>query len=223
MREARAKGIPMLGVGLIYPLPEEDIKVPPFSPPDDWPRGFAMDVGWSRTAAGWFCRNPQSKVVTLYDFHYQGREEPAIHAEAIKARGAWIPGVIDPRSDGRSQIDGKQLFKMYTKDYGLDLTKADNAVAAGIAKVWEMLVSGMLKVCENIAPFWKEFRTYHTDENGEPVKKNDHFCDLVRYFVMSGIERMRAKNELANQMESHAQALLGEHGGRRSGSTWMSG
>lgn len=226
LRDARAKGIPVLGSGLIYPIPDEEIKVPALSSiPADWPRGYGMDVGWNRTAVGWFAKDPKSGVIYLHDYHYQGQEQPAIHAPAIRMRGAWIPGVVDPRSDGRSQIDGKQLFIMYTTPidkggYGLDLTKADNAVTTGIAKVWQMLTSGTLKVCENVAPFWKELRMYQTDQNGQVVKKDDHFMDLVRYFCMSGIDRMKTGSEIRDSVSAWNRAFLG-HSGYSRISGWM--
>ena len=53
MREARTKGIPMLGSGAIYPLPESLITCDPFEIPSYWPKAYGMDVGWNRTAAVW--------------------------------------------------------------------------------------------------------------------------------------------------------------------------
>ena len=205
LRDARTKGIPVLGSGLIYPVPEDDIKVPDRPIPSDWPRGYGMDVGWNRTAVGWFAQNPETKILYIHDYHYQGGELPAIHAEAIRARGAWMPGVIDPRSDGRSQIDGQRLFEIYTRPvseggYGLNLSKADNSVTAGIVEVWKLLVTGMLKVFASVQPFWEEIRMYRRKadegETGKIVKKNDHFLDLCRYFVMSGIPLMCMKPDV---------------------------
>jgi|SRR3990167_680995 len=194
LRDAKIRGIPVLGAGLIYPLPEEEIRAPDTTPIlETYPRGFSMDVGWNRTAVGWFAKNPQSGVVYIHDYYYQGERLPLVHADAIKSRGAWIPGVIDPRSDGRSQDDGQRLFETYIK-CGLKLTKADNSVTTGITAVWQALATGKLKVFAGVQPFWDEIRMYRRkqDENetGKIVKKNDHFMDLVRYFVMSGIQRM---------------------------------
>jgi hypothetical protein len=55
-----------------------------------------------------------------------------VHAEAIRARGAWIPGVIDA-ARGRGQKDGDQLLRIY-RELGLDLEPASNGVEAGLAK-----------------------------------------------------------------------------------------
>jgi hypothetical protein len=52
-RDARSKGIPQLGSGAIYPVPESEIVVDPFEIPLHWPRGYGLDVGWNRTAAIW--------------------------------------------------------------------------------------------------------------------------------------------------------------------------
>ena len=233
LRNARAKGIPVLGSGLIYPIAEEEIKVSAtlIRITKDWPRGFAMDVSFNKTAVSWFARDPASKVIYLHDCHYQGREEPAIHAEAIKARGAWIPGVIDPRADNRSAEDSKKLFQMYTQQYGLDLVRAEAAVTTGISEVWQMLQGGMLKVSDAacMAPFWKEIRIYRTktdkDGNISVVKQDDHLMDNLRYFVMSGIRRMRTEAEGSEPQSSLIELLLGASRGRgRSGSLgWMSG
>jgi hypothetical protein len=47
-RDARTKGIPALGSGAIYPVPESDIVIPDFALPNHWPRAYGMDVGWNR-------------------------------------------------------------------------------------------------------------------------------------------------------------------------------
>ncbi|HXU01256.1 MAG TPA: hypothetical protein VN903_09705, partial [Polyangia bacterium] len=36
--DARTRGIPQLGAGVIYPIPDDDIECDPFSIPDHWPR-----------------------------------------------------------------------------------------------------------------------------------------------------------------------------------------
>ena len=52
-RGARAGGIPQLGSGAIYPLPENEITVDDFPIPKHWPATYSMDVGWNKTAALW--------------------------------------------------------------------------------------------------------------------------------------------------------------------------
>ncbi len=171
-REARTKGTPSLGSGAIYPVAESDIVVSPFRIPDHWPRAYGMDVGWNRTAVVWGAKDPEDGVIYLYSEHYVGSEKPPMHADAIKARGAWIPGVIDPASNGRSQEDGGQLLKTY-RALGLNLMPADNSVETGIYEVWTLLSSGMLKFFSSLSNGLAEFRKYRRDEKGIFVFTNE--------------------------------------------------
>ena len=206
-RDARTKGIPYLGSGAIYPFDVSDITVQDFRIPDHWPRGYGMDVGWNRTAAPWGAHDREADIVYLYSEHYMGEDQPPIHASAIKSRGKWIPGMIDPAANGRSQIDGKRLLEIYRSE-GLILHKADNAVEAGIFELWTRLSTGRLKVFNTMVGWLKEFRMYHRDEKGQIVKRDDHLMDATRYLIMG----------LGNSKTEPVKRL--KHNGRRSGN-WM--
>jgi phage terminase large subunit-like protein len=191
-RDARAKGIPQLGSGAIFPVPESDILCDPFELPDYWPRCYALDVGWNRTAALWLAQDPGSRIAYAYSEHYRGQAEPSVHAEGIRARGDWIPGVIDPAARGRSQRDGEQLLQNY-RDLGLKLTPADNAVESGLYDVWEMMSGGRFKVFRHLQNWLSEYRLYRRDEKGRVVKVNDHLMDCTRYGVASGLKMAATK------------------------------
>jgi hypothetical protein len=186
LRDARSKGTPSLGAGAIYPVPESDFVVDPFQIPAFWPRSFGMDVGWNRTAVIWGAMDRSCDCVHLYTEHYRGLAEPPTHVAAIKARGDWIPGAIDPAAHGRSQKDGEELFKLYV-ELGLNITKAVNAVEAGLYEVWYRMVTGRLKVFRTCTNWLAEFRLYRRDEHGAIVKKNDHLMDATRYLAMTGL------------------------------------
>lgn len=180
-RDARSKGIPTIGTGKIYPVNLEELLVAPFDLPKHWVRGYALDVGWNKTAALWGALDKDSDILYLYSEHYQGMAEPAVHASAIKARGE-MNGYIDPASMGGSQADGEQLIKLY-RDEGLKLSVADNAVEAGIFDVYQRMTSGRIKIFKPLVNLQKELSLYHRDSNGHVVKKNDHICDCLRYLV----------------------------------------
>jgi phage terminase large subunit-like protein len=185
-RDARSKGIPQLGAGAIFPVPESEITCDPFEIPEHWPRVYGLDVGWNKTAAIWLAHDRESQTVYAYAEHYRGQAEPSVHASAIKARGDWIPGVIDPAARGRGQVDGTQLLTDY-RDLGLSLSEADNAVEAGLFQLWERLSGGRLKIFKTLQNTMAEYRIYRRDEKGRVVKKNDHAMDALRYAVVSGM------------------------------------
>lgn len=215
-RDARTKGIPQLGSGAIYPIPESEIVIDPFDIPAYWPKGYAMDVGWNRTAAIWGAWDRDADCVYLWHEHYRAHAEPSVHAAAIRAPGQWIPGVIDPAARGRSQKDGDQLYQMYT-DLGLIITMANNAREAGIFEVWQRLSTGRMRVFKTLQNWLGEYRIYRRDDKGAVVKENDHLMDATRYLTISGLhvmtvdpnylQRMGHKLAVVTDYDPHAIAI----------------
>jgi phage terminase large subunit-like protein len=192
LRAARSRGIPAMGSGNVYPIPFEEISVTPFKIPNHYKRMFAMDVGWNRTAVLWAAQDPDTGTIYVYDEHYIGQQEPAMHAAAIRGRGEWITGVIDPASRGRSQVDGQQLMSIYKNDLGLKLFPAKNEVDSGIAAVWQGFSAGKLKIFSHLSNFAKEYVIYRRDKNGKIIKEKDHLMDCLRY-IMNNQKRFDVK------------------------------
>ena len=181
-REARSKGVPSLGSGAIYPVLEQEFVIDPVAIPPHWNLGYGFDVGWNNTAACWGALDRDTDTLYIYADYKEGKKEPAVHAAAIKGRGDWIRGAIDPASSGRAQKDGEQLIQLY-KQQGLKLIKADNTVEAGIFDVYERLTTGRLKVFSTCTKLLEEYRLYRRDEKGRIVKRDDHIMDAWRYLV----------------------------------------
>lgn len=189
-RDARTKGLPCLGAGAIYPYLESDIVVQPFKIPEFWPKGYGMDVGINRTAVCWVAKDPNSGTFYIYSEYYAADGIPAVHASAIKSRGDWMTGVIDPSSDRRSPTDGKNLLHIFFAE-GLRLVKADNAMESGMAAVCQLFETGRLKVFSTCTHWFDEFRKYRRDTKGEiPRHLQDHLMDAMRYFFVTGVYYM---------------------------------
>jgi hypothetical protein len=194
-RDARSKGVPQLGAGAIYPVPEEDFVIAPIELPAWYRRAYGMDVGWNCTAAVWGAHDLDTDIVYIWSEYYRGMAEPIIHAEGIRSRGAWIPGFIDPASRGRGQTDGQQIFAQYIDpdSCNLKLAMADNKIGkgdeGGIYAVWTRLSTGKLKVFNTCQNLLREYRIYRRDEKGRIVKENDHAMDALRYLIYGGIQR----------------------------------
>lgn len=198
-RDARTQGMPSLGAGAVYPIALADVTMPDFAIPTNWPRVYGLDVGWNWTAAVWLAWNKDTDTVYAYNCYKRGEAEPPVHAEAIRRRGTWMPGVIDPASQGRTQTDGRKLADMY-KGLGLNLSMADHAVESGIFEVYTRLSAGRLKIFQSLAELIAEYSLYQRDEKGRIKKENDH-CLVAgtRITTRSGerpIERMRAGDEV---------------------------
>lgn len=210
LRGARSRGEPSLGAGAIYPIEWDEISVQPFAIPRYWKRGYGLDVGWNKTAAIWGAQNPSDNVIYLYAEHYRGQELPPIHAAAIKVRGAWMKGAIDPAANGRSQRDGEQLIADY-KEHGLNLVNANNEVEAGLYDIWHMLSIGQIKVFKTLQNYKAEYSIYRRDENGKIVKKFDHLMDAKRYLILTWdkIASVQAPERVVNSSTAVSDSIAG--------------
>lgn len=208
LRDARSKGTPSLGSGAIYPIEQSQFMVEPFAIPRHFAKAYGMDVGWNCTAALFGAWDRDSDILYVYSEHYRGQAEPSVHASAIRARGEWIKGAIDPAARGRSQRDGEQLLADYV-NLGLDLVMADNGVESGVYHVLERFSSGRLKVfstCQNVLA---EHRLYRRDDKGKIVKKYDHAMDALRYLVRM-LEQIATTQPIKRQTITSSTSIVAD-------------
>lgn len=192
-RASRKSGIPGMGAGAIYPIPEQQMLIDPFPIPDHWPRSYGLDVGWNCTAAIWFAWDIDNGGAVAYAEYYRGMADPAVHTRAINTisgggdpeKGRWMPGVIDPAAEKVRGLDGELLLEVY-RNLGLNVEKADNAVVSGLTKTWDVLSTRQLRIFNTLRNWRNEVRLYRRDEKGNIIKKSDHLMDAMRYNVMSG-------------------------------------
>lgn len=199
-REARAKGIPVLGSGRIYPVEEAVIQCDAMAIPEHWPRIAAMDFGWDHpTAAVWMAWDRDADIVYIYDA-YRLREAPAaVHASAIKSRGDWIP-MAWPHDGNNDTAAGPNLASQY-RNLGVNMlpemakfpeqsdrkdqnTKTSlTSVEAGVSEILTRMTEGRLKVAKHLNDWWEEFRLYHR-KDGKIVKERDDLMSATRYGIM---------------------------------------
>lgn len=196
-REARAKGVPTLGSGRIFPVDETQITEPAFLLPSHWPRLVGMDFGWDHpTAAVWGAWDRDTDTVHLYDA-YRVREQPvAVHAAAIAQRGAWIPAAWPHDGLQHDKGAGIELAEQY-RQHGVNMlpemaqfpdtdehTAASRvSVEAGIADMLDRMLTGRLRVAAHLTEWFDEFRLYHR-KDGRVVKEYDDLLSATRYLIM---------------------------------------
>ena len=187
--EARTKGVPWPGSGLVYPVPESLLLCDYFDLPGHWPRVYGLDFGWTNPTAALFAAHDRDNdVVYLYAEYAVAERTPQHHAHELQKFGVnWIPGVYDPAGRNSQQADGKTLVGLY-REAGLKrLSPANNSKEEGILKVLQRMQAGQLKIFNTLVKTRSELRKYARDENGLPYKKDDHLMDCLRYIIMSGL------------------------------------
>lgn len=203
-REARTKGIPILGAGRVFQLDESLITVAPFEIPDSWPRIAGIDFGIDHpTAIAWLAWDRDSDTVYVYDSERKRGvpdATPPHIAPLIKQRGDWIPvawphdGLQTEKGSGiqlaeqyRSQgiamlHEMAQLPEASSSDSGSKVSRV--SVEAGVSLILEAMMAGRFKVFAGLSDWFDEFRLYHR-KNGKIVKLRDDLISATRYaYVM---------------------------------------
>lgn len=189
-REARAKGIPILGSGRVFPIVEEGIKVGAFPIPGHWPRIVGLDFGIDHpTAAVWLAWDRDSDTVYVTDAYRVRDASIAIHAAAIRARGDWIPVAWPHDGLQRDKGSGEQLMAQY-RNHGLNMLSSratfedgTSGVEAGISEMLTRMQTMRLRVFAHLADWFEEFRLYHR-KDGLVVKDGDDLMSATRYALM---------------------------------------
>ncbi len=198
--EARTKGIPWPGSGLVYPVPESMIICEPFEIPDYWPRVYAIDFGWNHPAFLFAAPDRDNDVIYFYAENSVPERTPDGHASALQSFGInWIPAVYDPAGKGSQQGDGKKPLNLYREAGFKNLYPANNSKEEGILRLLQRFQAGQAKIFTTCVKFRAEIRKYARDEDGIPNKKDDHLCDGARYIAMSGLQIAVSKNFISQQ------------------------
>jgi phage terminase large subunit-like protein len=120
-RDARAKGIPVLGSGRVYPVDESAFVVDPFPLGRHLPRLAAIDFGISHpTAVVWLAWDRDTDTVILYDSMRIKDTSVVLQAPLIAAKGRWIPCVYPHDGDNREKSSGLTLASQY-REWGVNM------------------------------------------------------------------------------------------------------
>lgn len=209
-RDARARGIPIMGSGLIYPVARDILAIDPIPIPDWWPSVAAIDFGWTHpTAAVKLAHDRDSDIV--YVTHVFRMKETPVHTVAASLR-AWGPVPFAWPHDGMNSTAGspdplaeqyrRAGLKMLPDPASYDDTRR-NAVEAGLMDILDRMTEGRFKVFRHHNDWFDEMEQYHRDE-GKVVKEYDDLMDATRYAVMSlRFARAKAEREVMDRYRRH--------------------
>lgn len=208
-RKARKAGEFVQIGGVIYSMLSPRNVLEPFIPSADWLHVAAMDSGIANpTAWLWAAIDKYGRIV-VYDEYYKSGQVASYHAHRVHEQNKLherIPDyyVGDPSIRNKDPITGTSILLEYMNN-GIPIILGNNDVLAGINRVATLLTGvgtppaniPLLYITENCEMTLKEHRRYRwakwatrkaeeeRDKKQEPVKKNDHTCDALRYLVAS--------------------------------------
>lgn len=189
-RDARTKGLPQFGSGLVFPVADENVACEPFAIPVHWHRIIGLDFGYDHpfaaVALAWDKDTDRLYVTSEYSERHQ---TPLIHAAAIKPWGAWIPCAWPHDGLQHDKGSGEELAAQYRRQ-GLNVL-AEHAtheeggygLEAGITEMLDRMKTGRLRVFSTLLHWFAEKRGYHR-KNGLIIKERDDLMSATRVAVM---------------------------------------
>jgi len=180
---------------------------------------IVMDYGYRNpTAIGFYSVDYDGTARLYKEFYESGRQIAEISAY-IKSHPEWESAykLADP-SIWNVQRDGISVGAEFAAK-GIYFERADNSVLQGVDKVNEYFKESKLFIAKNCVHTIKEIGNYKWKEikpgqnrnaYEEPVKKNDHMCDNIRYFINHVYTPVRKNESVVPQQR-------GTDSGRNSG------
>lgn len=191
-RKARAEGVPMMGHGVIYSAPEEQVICQPREVPRFFKVIVGLDIGIDHpTAAVWLAYDADTDTIYVYNEYRANDVKVSVHASAIRHRGPGIPIAWPHDAARRDAGSGDQIAKQYRAE-GLNMLSSHatwsdggNSVEAGIMEIQNREEQGRLKYFNNCQLILEERRWYHRSEkDGQIVKEKDDLLSAMRYAIM---------------------------------------
>lgn len=191
-RDARTRGIPMLGSGRIFPIAQDAITEPTLEyVPTHWTKLWSIDFGidhpFAAVLQAW---DKDADIIHILHAFKVRNQTPIQHAAAMKPIGGGVPVAWPHDGNTRDAGDLKPLADQY-KAAGLKMlpthaTFPDGSISteAGIMEMQERFETGRIKVAAHLTEFLQEFGLYHR-KNGLIVKLNDDIMSATRIGVMA--------------------------------------
>ena len=189
-REARTKGIPFMGEGRIFRVPEEQVLETPFEVPPHFARIGGLDFGWTHPTAGaWLAWDRDADIIHVTDCYRAKQKTHILHAAALKARGDWIPwawphdGMVHDRQSGIPIAEAYRQQGLLLLPEHSQFATGGYGVEAGIMEMLGRLETGRLRVFSTCEEWFEEYRMFHR-KDGKVVKIKDDLMAATRYGLM---------------------------------------
>ena len=203
-REARVNGVPMMGEGAVFPVPDSQLSVHPFKIPGHWARIKGCDFGIDHPAAGVeIAIDREADIIYLVDCYKKKDETAVYHAAWFNKNnhipyGKFIPVAWPHDGMNREKSGGKTLADHY-RSHGVNMMNKSarypkapgETVDKGgpqpiepiVDEMLERMTTGRFKAFSTLSDFFEEKRGYHR-KDGKIVAMRDDILKALFYAVM---------------------------------------
>lgn len=191
-RDARARGVPMMGSGRVFIESEANISEPALEHiPAHWRKLWGVDFGighpFAAVLGAWDMDND---VIHILHAIRIADKLPLEHASMMKPIGVNVPIAWPQDGTDRDKASGVPLADAY-KSQGLKMLPTPamwegggNSTEAGILEMSSRFATGRLRIANHLSDVFEEYRLYHR-KDGQLVKIRDDLMSAIRVLVMA--------------------------------------
>ena len=210
--------------GLVYPEFDENVNViEPFQVPKEWQDTISIDPGLHNPlSAHFYCVDFDGNVYVVAE-HYEAEKDVTYHANKIKEiadKLDWkrnsagkLTALIDPAASQKTLSSEKTVVELFNDNGIIVNTKVNKDMFTGIATVKSYLKSAdgrtRLFIFKNCVNLIREIKSYWWGDGDNPIKKDDHSLDELRYYLMTKPKNIfhAKKTEIQKDKERLAKML----------------
>ncbi len=186
--------------GLVYPEFDENVNViEPFDVPKEWQDMISIDPGLHNPlSAHFYCVDFDGNVYVVAE-HYEAEKDVTYHATKIKEiaekldwkknSGGKLTALIDPAANQKTLSSAKTVVELFNENDIVVNTKVNKDMFSGIATVKAYLKNAenrsRLFIFKNCVNLIREIKSYWWGDGDNPIKKDDHALDELRYYLMT--------------------------------------
>ena len=193
--------------GGVYNEFDENVHViEPFAVPYEWYDNISIDPGLNNPlSAHWYAVDFDGNVYVIAE-HYQAQKDIIFHSQKIKEicdnlnwhrRNGYINALIDSAASQRTLASTKSVADLFYDNGILVNTNVNKDVFSGIQRVKSYFKNAngkaRLFIFKNCTNMIREIKTYRWGDGDNPIKKDDHAVDELRYYIMSKPENKESK------------------------------
>lgn len=186
--------------GLVYPEFDLNINViEPFQIPKDWQDNISIDPGLTNPLSCHFYARDYDDNIYVVAEHYEENKTVEYHSKKIseianilgwkRNKNGMLESLIDSAAKQRTLSSQKNVIDLFYENNIIVNPNVNKDILSGISKVKTYLknINGKSRLfifscCTNLI---RELKTYRWGAGDNPIKKDDHCLDELRYYIMS--------------------------------------
>ena len=198
--ESRRYGRFMQNGGMVYSEFDENVHViQPFDIPKEWQDNISIDPGLHNPLSAHFYAVDFDGNVYVVAEHFQAQQTVEYHSKKIKEladkldwkrdRYGYLHALIDSAASQKTLSSEKNVVELFYENGIITDTRVNKDLFSGISVVKSYLKSvdgaSRLFIFKNCVNLIRELKSYWWSDGDNPIKKDDHALDELRYYLMT--------------------------------------